>query len=129
MCNSEDDRLTISLARIGELEKIKSGDCTFVFDIDGVIAKYNPKLDYDNSEPNENMIEIVNKLYDYGNEIILFTARGSKTGIDWSKITEEQMKRFGVKYTELRMGKPAATYYVDDKSMSLEELYLIGGEL
>ena len=110
-------------------DRIREGKCTFVFDIDGVIAKYNPKLDYENSGPNKKMIEIVNKLYDYGNEIILFTARGSKTGIDWSKITEEQMKKFGVKYTELRMGKPAATYYVDDKSMSLEELYSIGEEL
>lgn len=102
--------------------KITHGNKTFVFDIDGVIAKLQKDLDYALSEPDERMIRIINRLYDYGNKIVLFTARGYVTGKDWSKVTEEQMRRWGVKYHELKFGKPNADYYVDDKMLSLERL-------
>ena len=68
------------------------------------------------------MIDIINKLYDRGNKIVLFTARGYKTGIDWQKITEKQMRDWGVKYHELKFGKPDATYYIDDKMLDLNAL-------
>lgn len=103
--------------------KIIQGGNTFVFDIDGVIAKIQKDLDYALSEPNQRMVDIINKLYDYGNKIVLFTARGYVTGKDWSTVTEDQMKRCGVKYHELKFGKPNADYYVDDKMLSLERLY------
>ena len=110
-------------ARAAEFLKIKRGGKRFVFDIDGVIAEFNENLDYAYALPNEKMIRIVNRLYDYGNEIVLFTARGYVTKIDWRKETENQMKRWGVRYHELHMGKPNADYYVDDKMLSLEFLY------
>ncbi len=103
--------------------KIIGGNKTFVFDIDGVVAQIQKDLDYALSEPNEPMIKIINKLYDYGNKIVLFTARGYVTGKDWSQITKDQMIRWGVKYHELKFGKPNADYYVDDKMLSLERLY------
>ena len=56
------------------------------------------------------------------NRIVLFTARGYKTGIDWEELTEMQMQKWGVKYHELIFGKPDADYYIDDKMQSLEEL-------
>lgn len=103
--------------------KVTGGNKTFVFDIDGVIAKIQKDLDYARSGPNEAMIKIVNKLYDYGNKIVLFTARGYVTGKDWSDITRQQMKDWGVKYHELKFGKPNADYYIDDKMLSMERLY------
>lgn len=106
-----------------EYIKISHGNKTFVFDIDGVIAKLQKDLDYALSEPNERMVKIINKLYDYGNKIVLFTARGYVTGKDWSQVTKEQMQRWGVKYHELKFGKPNADYYVDDRMISLERLY------
>ncbi len=106
-----------------EYLKISHGNQTFVFDIDGVVAKLQKDLDYALSEPNERMIKIINRLYDYGNKIVLFTARGYVTGKDWSGITKQQMKRWGVKYHELKFGKPNADYYVDDRMLSLERLY------
>ena len=109
--------------RTAEVLKIKSGKNRFVFDIDGVIACNRKDLDYSQSEPNEKMIAIINKLYEYGNQIILFTARGYVTGIDWRQVTEEQMKKWGLHYTELQFGKPNADYYVDDKMLSLDFLY------
>lgn len=88
-----------------------------------MIAKLQKDLDYALSDPNEPMIQIINKLYDYGNHIVLFTARGYVTGKDWSQVTKGQMQRWGVKYHELKFGKPNADYYVDDKMLSLERLY------
>ena len=61
-------------------------------------------------------IKIVNDLYDDGNKIILFTARGAATGIDWEDLTKEQAKAWGLKYHELRFGKPHADVFIDDKA-------------
>jgi hypothetical protein len=57
-----------------------------------------------------------------GHYIILFTARGTKTGLDWRETTENQLKRWGVKHHELKFGKPAADYYIDDRMLSVENL-------
>jgi len=102
--------------------KIISGNNRYVFDIDGVIAKLEENNNYANSKPNKEMIAIINKLYDLGNEIILLTARGYVTGIDWREVTEVQLKSWGLKYHELHFGKPNADYYVDDKMLSMHEL-------
>ena len=110
------------LALLPAAEKLRAGACTIVFDIDGVIAAFDPSLKYDRANPVRDVIAVVNRLYDYGNQIILFTARGSETGIDWSETTKTQMRDWGVKYHQLKFGKPAATFYVDDKNLSLSEL-------
>ncbi len=111
-----------------EYLKLKNGGKRFVFDIDGVVAGFRGKLDYAAAPPNTKMINIINKLYDWGNEIILFTARGYVTGTDWREVTENQMKTWGVKYHELHFGKPNADYYVDDKMLDMNALYAYFGE-
>ncbi|HKM23106.1 MAG TPA: acylneuraminate cytidylyltransferase family protein [Lachnospiraceae bacterium] len=108
--------------RAEEYLRIQNGNKRFVFDIDGVIAGFRAGLDYDSAPPNEEMIRIINRLYDMGNEIILFTARGYVTGIDWYAVTEKQMKEWGLKYHELHFGKPNADYYVDDKMLDMKFL-------
>lgn len=117
LSHQEDNNMFFSAAK-----KMREGKCTLVFDIDGVVAKFDSSLQYGQAKPVKNVITIINHLYDCGNKIILFTARGSETGIDWSETTREQMKNWGVKYHQLRFGKPAATFYVDDKNLSLSEL-------
>jgi CMP-N,N'-diacetyllegionaminic acid synthase len=94
---------------------------TFVVDIDGVVAQLSPDNDYNLSEPNHPVIDAVNRLYEAGHQIVLFTARGSMTGIDWTDVTKGQMQRWGVKHHELRLGKPAANFYVDDRNLSVYE--------
>lgn len=110
-------------SRVDAFMKIRQGGQIFVFDIDGVIAMKREDLDYGQAGPNEKMIKIINQLHDWGNRIVLFTARGYVTKIDWREVTENQMKTWGVKYDELHMGKPNADFYVDDKMLSLEFLY------
>jgi len=91
---------------------------TFVVDIDGVIAFLSPKNDYNLAQGNPAFIAKVNELYEAGHTIVLFTARGSKTGLDWHETTARQMKDWGVKFHELKLGKPFADYYVDDRLLS-----------
>ncbi|MBN1565644.1 MAG: hypothetical protein JXA10_17495 [Anaerolineae bacterium] len=90
--------------------------------MDGVIATLAPISAYDQAGPQEAMIALINRLYEQGHRIILFTARGSATGMDWSEVTRTQMQAWGVKYHELLFGKPAADYYIDDKLITFEQL-------
>jgi CMP-N,N'-diacetyllegionaminic acid synthase len=113
--------------RAEERIRITSGQKRFVFDIDGVIAKLQGENDYGRSEPNHEMIKVVNALYDCGNYIVLHTARGYVTGIDWKDITVMQLREWGLKYHELHFGKPNADYYIDDKMLDmniLKEIFL-----
>lgn len=94
---------------------------TFSVDIDGVVAQLSPNNDYNLSQPNWPVIEAVNRMYEQGHRIVLFTARGSKTGIDWSAVTKQQIEKWGVKHHELRLGKVTADFYVDDRNLSVYE--------
>lgn len=67
-------------------------------------------------------IDKFNSLYDKGHTIVYWTARGTVTGIDWSKITEEQFSRWGVKYHQIKFGKPAFDIFVDDKVLNSERI-------
>ncbi len=90
---------------------------TYCFDIDGTLCT-NTEGAYEAARPLARMIAAVNRLHKAGHRIILCTARGSTTGIDWRKLTERQMKAWGVRYHELHFGKPTADVYVDDKSIN-----------
>ncbi len=100
----------------------KAGNKTICCDIDGVIAAIVPGNDYNLSTPREDGIAHVRRLYEQGHRIILFTARGTMTGINWRETTEKQMREWGVPYHELHFGKPAADYYVDDRALREDEL-------
>jgi hypothetical protein len=96
---------------------------TFVIDVDGVVAMLTPGNDYTLSQPVTKVVSAINRLYDAGHKIIMMTARGSATGLSWEQVTTDQFKAWGLKYHELRFGKPAADYYVDDRMVSVEMLY------
>lgn len=121
-----DDQAQLERAR-QRLETLPSAIChlpsprTFVFDIDGVVATLVPNLDYALAEPNLEIIRAINYLHSQGHHIVLFTARGSKTGQDWQAVTRGQMSDWGVNYHELLFGKPAADYYIDDKALHPQE--------
>ncbi|MBU46349.1 MAG: hypothetical protein CMD28_02875, partial [Flavobacteriales bacterium] len=70
----------------------------------------------------ENVAKI-NKLYEEGNEIIYYTARGTVTGIDWLEITKSQLKKWGCKYHKLDVGnKPDYDLLICDKTKRIEEI-------
>lgn len=89
----------------------------YCFDIDGTLCT-NTEGDYQKAQPLYDRIEKLNALYDQGCKIVLFTARGSTTKIDWSEVTKAQMNAWGVKYHELLFGKPYADIFIDDKAVN-----------
>jgi CMP-N-acetylneuraminic acid synthetase len=104
-------------------EKAFGGEkLTVCFDIDGLIAQKSIGDDYSKALPNYPVIEMLNKLYADGHEVILFTARGSSTGIDWKQTTKTQLASWGCHYSKLLFGKPAADIYLDDRFVSIDEL-------
>lgn len=89
----------------------------YCFDIDGTLCT-NTDGDYEQAQPFKQVIAQVNRLYDEGHRILLYTARGATTGIDWRELTEQQMEKWGVCYHALFMGKPTADVYIDDKAVN-----------
>ncbi len=89
----------------------------YCFDIDGTICT-NTEGAYESAQPLLNTIELINSLYTQGHHIILQTARGSTTKIDWRPLTEGQLKSWGLNYHELHFAKPTADVYIDDKAIN-----------
>ena len=96
-------------------------------DIDDTICHRPDKtgLDYATSEPFPERIDRINKLYQEGNTIVYWAARGSKTGINWFSVTYEQLKKWGCQFHELRMGKPVYDIFIDDKNINSEDYFKI----
>jgi len=92
----------------------------YCFDIDGTICKTS-EANYAESVPYPERITKINRLFESGNEIVFFTARGSTTGIDWEDHTEGQLISWGVKFHRLILGKPQADVFVDDLGVNSEE--------
>jgi hypothetical protein len=98
-------------------------------DIDDTIADYHiddSKTDYYKARPIRINIEKINKLYDEGNYITYYTARGSlntNRRHEYTELTKRQLKEWGAKYHELSVGeKPAYDLLICDKSKRIEEL-------
>ena len=106
---------------------------TYVIDIDGTICTQTTesKTDYNSSKPIQKRINILNGLYDKGNTIIYFTARGmgrtsgnqtASNAIFYEK-TLEQLNEWGVKFHSLYLGKPAGDVYIDDKGINVNDFF------
>lgn len=90
----------------------------YIVDIDGTICTVT-NGDYSNAEPYLSRISHFNMLYDAGNEIHYWTARGSVTGKNWDELTIKQLNDWGVKYTSAKTGKPAYDIWIDDKAFNV----------
>lgn len=95
----------------------------FCFDLDGTICT-KTRSDYKKARPIKKMIDMINALHEQGHVIIVHTARGQTTGIDWEAFSIEQLRKWGVKFDEFYYGKPAADYYVDDKAVKVSDFIL-----
>jgi len=92
-------------------------------DIDNTITVTNG-MKYMSAYPIYSKIKKINELYDFGNHIVYWTARGMGSGIDYRELTETQLLEWGCKYHELRMDKPVYDVFIDDKNLSdINQLY------
>ncbi len=106
----------------------------YCVDIDGTICSPTIGRDYENAQPWQDRIDVINKLYDDGDYIIYFTARGmgrfagdpdagAKASAILFELTKEQLDSWGCKYHELILGKPHADYFIDDKGINSNEFF------
>jgi hypothetical protein len=87
----------------------------YCFDLDGTLCT-NTNGNYGSAQPFKDRIDKVNQLYKEGHTILIDTARGFTTKIDWYSVTENQLKEWGVLYHTLRVGeKLYADIFIDDK--------------
>lgn len=106
-------------------------DIKIIFvDVDETICHYGNNgnkrtgpTDYSTAIPYPERIEKINKLFDQGKTIVYWTARGSRTGINWFQVTLNQLYDWGCKFTELRLGKPSYDLFIDDKNINSEEFF------
>ena len=109
---------------------------TIYVDVDGTICtsrslkNINPEeykdiqSDYENAKPHRERIDYINSLYEKGENIIYWTARGSVSWIDLKEFTKNQLKEWGAKYHYLDVGKkPHFDMYICDKSYNSESFF------
>jgi len=96
---------------------------TYYVDIDETICYYEGNREYPNALPNHERIKKINALYDEGNTIVYWTARGGTTGIDWTELTQKQLKEWNVKHHELKMWKPSYDLFICDKAVNSERFF------
>ena len=86
----------MQLSATGTGEDIMKTKTIFV-DIDETICFYEKEIpldgkkDYNTAMPNHVNIAKVNKLYEQGHTVVYWTARGSRSGIDWYDFTKKQL--------------------------------------
>lgn len=91
-------------------------------DIDETICTTSSSRNYESAVPIIDNIEKINKLYDDGNTIVYWTARGSRKQINWYDLTYAQLNQWGAKFHELRVDKPYYDLFIDDKTLRIEEI-------
>lgn len=84
----------------------------FIIDMDGTICTEEKTYSRSMAKPLEGAVENVNKLYDEGHSIIIYTAR---TWMEF-EMTTDWLQRHGVKYHQLIMGKPIGDVWIDDRA-------------
>lgn len=102
----------------------------YVFDLDGTLCT-NTDGKYDLAFPIIERIRHVNYLYDCGNKITIYTARGmstyngnvKKVYDTYYEKTKKQLENWKIKYHYLILGKPAGDVYVDDKGIKDEDYF------
>ncbi len=100
-----------------------------VVDIDGTLCEETGGLNYADAPPRQNVIAQVNRFYDAGYDVTIFTARGmyryaGDRGMieeNLRPVTEAWLKRHGVRYHRLWFGKPSSDMYIDDKAVTPED--------
>ncbi len=92
-------------------------------DVDETICITPEDRNYENSTPIKKNIKKINKMYDNGDTIVYWTARGTVSGIDWTETTKKQLKEWGAKHHDVKLGKPHFDMYICDKSFNAMEFF------
>jgi len=108
----------------------------FAFDLDGTLCDRAENVEhlgpkkYLHCTPIQSMIDILNNLYEKGNIIYIYTARGmgqfkgdvNKVHVELYEITLQSLKEWGIKHHGLVMGKLHYDMLIDDKTINVEDI-------
>jgi hypothetical protein len=103
-------------------EVLNLNNKTIFIDIDNTITTGKG---YENEcFPKKDVIEDLNNLYQKNYNIVYWTSRGVISDNNWYKHTFNQLKNWGVKFTLLITKKPYFDFFLEDKSLNLDECSL-----
>jgi len=88
-----------------------------IIDLDGTICTEEKTYSRSLARPRKGAVESVNKLYDEGNIIIIYTAR---TWMEY-EMTIDWLKNYQVKFHQLMMGKPIGDIWIDDRALHFSD--------
>lgn len=102
----------------------------YCFDLDNTLCMTKGN-DYESCIPIKSRIDVVNKLFDEGHEIIVYTARGMTTynksvSLVYDNLynkTKEQIVNWGIKHHVLILGKPSYDEFICDKAYNSEDWF------
>jgi len=102
---------------------MNSSSKVIFLDLDGTICTEEKTFERSLAKPLPGAQEKVNRMYDEGHTIVIWTARG------WEqyRLTKEWLDQNGFKYHQIIMGKPIASLFIDDRARRFrgwEEDYL-----
>ena len=83
-----------------------------MIDIDGTICTEESPFDRPLAKPLIGAVKAVNKYFEDGHIVVLWTGRGW----DQYKTTKKWLDDHGFKYCQLLMGKPIANMIIDDRA-------------
>tara|TARA_R110001592_G_scaffold198339_11_gene446540 strand:+ start:1633 stop:1929 length:297 start_codon:yes stop_codon:yes gene_type:complete len=92
-------------------------------DVDETICYYKAERNYNLAIPYKDRIAKINKLFEEGNRIYYWTARGTGSGEYWLSKTKDQLDLWGCKYTGIKIGKPIYDLFIDDKNINSENFF------
>ena len=92
-------------------------------DVDETVCQSPEDRDYSKAVPIKKNIKKINELYYNGHMIVYWTARGTTTGVDWTETTVSQLKKWGAKFHDVKLGKPHFDLYICDKSINSETYF------
>ena len=100
----------------------------FIFDLDDTICKTYKKK-YDKSKPIKSIITKINLIKKNGHIVKIFTARYMGRNKENYKLVKKkyysviykQLKKWGINFDELILGKPSYDYFIDDKCYNIKD--------
>lgn len=85
-----------------------------IIDLDGTICTEEKTYSRSLAKPLEGAVENINKLYETGNIIIIYSAR---TWMEF-EMTTDWLNKYGIKYHQLVLGKPIGDVWIDDRAIN-----------
>ena len=96
----------------------------YYIDLDNTLCK-TIDSNYKESIPIIERINKVKELKEKGHQIIIWTARGNNSKIDYMNLTYNQLKLWEVPFDQIILGKPSFDILIDDKCFNVDSYWKI----